>query len=96
MAGLTCDSCGRGNVIGVASSSLGAVSWAWCRECLDHNAEPPIMFEFVFEDVADGNIDNLVPEFKTYQVYLQGQYWPITVWWFWRMLEPRREQSELD
>lgn len=81
-------------MIGVASSSLGAISWAWCKECLDQCAEPAVMFEHMFEDVADGDIDKLVPEFRTYTVYSQGQYWPVSVWWFWRMLQPRREQSE--
>ena len=39
MAGATCDVCG-GPSIGVASSSLGAISFAYCAECNAVGAEP--------------------------------------------------------
>lgn len=40
----TCDVCGRGGVVGVASSALGPVSWAYCRECLNKPADVACMF----------------------------------------------------
>lgn len=35
-----CDCCGVGEVVGVASSGLGAFSIAWCRDCLAEGVEP--------------------------------------------------------
>lgn len=42
MAGSVCDVCG-GQSVGVASSALGAVSFAYCERCLKENAEPYYM-----------------------------------------------------
>lgn len=39
MDDLVCDVCGR-EATGVASSSLGGISFAYCQECLDRGAEP--------------------------------------------------------
>ncbi len=52
-ADMACDVCRRAGVVGVASSSMGAVSWAFCRECLDNLAEPECMFEHTFECCGD-------------------------------------------
>jgi len=49
LAGLTCDVCQRKPVIGVASSSLGPISLAYCRECANKPAEPLWLFEFTYE-----------------------------------------------
>ncbi len=42
-----CDCCHQNPLVGVASSSLGPMSFAWCKECLAKPAEPEFMFEFV-------------------------------------------------
>ena len=39
MSGATCDVCGQ-TAEGIACSSLGAVSFAYCRECSNARAEP--------------------------------------------------------
>ncbi len=40
MAGEVCDTCETGVTVGVASSSLGPVSFAYCRDCLAKRLEP--------------------------------------------------------
>jgi hypothetical protein len=53
MAGDTCDVCGsKEDIVGVASSSLGAISFCFCKKCIVQNAEPLMMFEFVLEEVG--------------------------------------------
>jgi len=55
--GLTCQVCDMNEAKGVACSGLGAVSFAYCQECLDRGAEPEGMFACTAEmcgtDVAD-------------------------------------------
>lgn len=40
----TCQVCGRGPGRGIASSTLGAVSFSYCTECLQERAEPLFMW----------------------------------------------------
>lgn len=40
MSGLTCDVCGENEAVGVAASSCGPVSFAYCQECLSAGREP--------------------------------------------------------
>lgn len=44
MAELECNVCGK-PAVGVASSALGAISFAFCVDCLKQPAEPIYMFE---------------------------------------------------
>lgn len=76
MAGDTCDVCERPSV-GVASSSLGAVSWAFCAECAAKPAEPTCMFDFMFDDVSD-NGDGLNASMDKFFTFKGGAYlsWP--------------------
>lgn len=76
MAGDTCDVCSKPS-IGVASSSLGAVSWAFCQECANKPAEPLCMFEYMFDDVSDYG-DGLRPEMNSFYTFKDGRYisWP--------------------
>jgi hypothetical protein len=39
MAGKVCDVCG-GEAVGVCSSACGAISFAYCKDCLQNGAEP--------------------------------------------------------
>lgn len=76
MAGATCDVCGKPSV-GVASSSLGAVSWAFCSECARKPAEPLCMFAYMFDDVSD-NGEGLRKEMNEFYTFKDGAYlsWP--------------------
>lgn len=71
-----CDVCGR-LAIGVASSSLGPVSWAFCKECAGKPAEPESMFCYLYDDVSDHG-DGLREEINTFYTFIDGAYvsWP--------------------
>jgi len=47
---LTCNVCNKNEALGVASSALGAISFAYCRTCLDHNADPYWIIQSSFKD----------------------------------------------
>lgn len=49
-----CDVCGQREALGVASSALGPVSWAYCRECLRKPADVACMFAATI-DGCDGS-----------------------------------------
>lgn len=72
-----CEICKEEVGIGVASSSLGAVSICWGQRCLDENAEPlwavNNILEMVNYDISKVK-QELADETK---VYLNGEY--ITV-----------------
>lgn len=76
MAGNSCDVCGKPSA-GVASSSFGAVSWAFCSECAHKPAEPLGMFAYLFDDVSD-NGDGLKESVNQFWTFKDGQYlsWP--------------------
>lgn len=40
MSSAKCEVCGSDDVIGVASSSMGAISLSWCLDCAQSNREP--------------------------------------------------------
>jgi hypothetical protein len=76
MAGDSCDVCGKPS-IGVASSSFGAVSWAFCKECVSKPAEPECMFCYLYDDVSDKG-EGLKDEVNTFYTFIDGKYvsWP--------------------
>ena len=47
-----CDCCGRVKPVNVASSTLGAISFAYCSECNVMNAEPKGMITGAIESVG--------------------------------------------
>lgn len=49
---MLCNCCQRGGVIGVASSSMGAISFAFCVPCLQQSAEPEVMFRYLYDEVS--------------------------------------------
>ena len=65
-----CDCCGRTREVGVASSQLGGVSFAYCKECLNNNAEPASMVNSTIETV-----DNVAPFVRSIRVYRDGIYY---------------------
>ena len=76
MSGDTCDVCKKPSV-GVASSSLGAVSWAFCSECAHMPAEPECMFCYMYDDVSDHG-EGLREEMNSFYTFINGDYvsWP--------------------
>lgn len=73
MAGNTCDVCGREPILGVASSSFAAVSWAFCKECIEKPAEPLTTFSYLYDFVStDG--DGLAPEVNNFYTWKDGKY----------------------
>ena len=49
MAGNICDCCKIFKSIGVASSCLGPISFAYCKKCLQFGAEPEDLIEYVID-----------------------------------------------
>lgn len=76
MNDLKCNVCQR-PAVGVASSSLGAVSWAFCSECAHKPAEPECMFCYMYEDVSDRG-EGLREEMNSFHTFIKGAYvsWP--------------------
>ena len=72
MAGSTCDVCGRGNVIGVACSGLGAISFAYCAECAAIGAEPLGMLKGTIE--MCGGPEEVHPSILTIPTWKDGRY----------------------
>lgn len=78
---LSCDCCGK-EAIGVASSSVGAISFAWCKECINQGAEPELMLMYLAEDVChedgSGLHDYIYNELKTFK---DGEYITFREWY---------------
>jgi hypothetical protein len=72
MAYPNCDVCG-GAAKGVAASSLGPISLAYCQECLSRGAEPIGMWHLTI-GLCDGP-DGVRPEFTEHAAsYKNGRY----------------------
>ena len=71
-----CDVCGR-LAAGVASSAFGAVSWAFCQECMLKPAEPLPAFQYLYDDVSDHGED-VRNEVNLFFTWIDGRYvsWP--------------------
>ena len=72
---LNCDVCGR-PALGVACSSVGGISYAYCEECLKNFAEPLSAFEFWHETLGD-DVADWVKEVTT---YINGEYVSYVDW----------------
>lgn len=83
-----CDVCLSHPPIGVACSQLGAVSFAYCRECLDNNAEPKSMCRSLLLTVSD--IEEIHPEYRGIKYFEDGEYRTLET----LLLEKRREEIE--
>lgn len=74
MAGDTCDVCGsKDDIVGVASSSLGATSFCFCKTCLVQNAELIGMFNYLYDDVSQEG-EGLVEEVNYLRTFKDGKY----------------------
>lgn len=83
---LTCNCCQRDKekhpVIGVASSGLIPMSFAWCHECLLEGAEPEGVLHYMRDDVANGKKDALTPViFDALKTFHDGAYITFGEWW---------------
>ncbi len=75
---LICNVCNKHEALGVASSGLGPVSFAFCRECLTHHAEPEFMLQYVFDETG-GQLE--LPAFYAgISTYKDGSYIPYEEW----------------
>ena len=92
MAGDTCDCCQREGVVGVASSCLGAISFAWCRPCLDHGAEPAWMLMFTFQ-MTEGQCAEWVRGLST---WVDGKYVTWDEWVKDKVVDPTFFDQEED
>jgi hypothetical protein len=72
MAGNICDVCRRSPVVGVASSPLGPVSFAYCEECLVRGAQPMYLASFLVEDA--GGLQNCAEWLASLPVWKDGKY----------------------
>ena len=75
-----CDVCGLNPPVGVASSPFAACSFAYCRECLQKQAEPAMIFEYLYCEVAHGDVKNLRPEINNWYTFVDGTY---IIWSAW-------------
>ncbi len=78
---LICNVCDKNEALGVASSTLAAMSFAYCRECLEHNADVYGLIQFSFEE-CEGHVADWVLELS---IYRDGTYTKIRDlpdgWW---------------
>lgn len=84
---LKCDVCGK-VACGVASSAFGAISLAYCRECLDKPADAECMFAHLWWDVANKNIDALDSSIKSWFTFKDGKYISFEEWVKWAKTQP--------
>lgn len=79
MVGTTCDVCAREGAVGVASSSLGPISLAFCPRCLVNRAQPLWLLDATVY-MNDG-IDNCADWIKETITYTKGgtyrKYWEV-------------------
>ena len=80
--GGTCDVCGRSRATNVCSSPFGAMSFAYCTECLQKPAEVLFVFEYLYNDVAGGDPSRLASEIRNWYTWIDGKYvhWDNFVW----------------
>ena len=65
-----CEICAVNEAVGVCSSTLGAFSFAICRECIKHNAEPLGMLIGMLKD-AQYEVAEWVKKMTT---FYEGEY----------------------
>lgn len=76
---LTCNCCNENEAVGVASSSLGPVSFAYCRRCLDEDADCEVMFQ-VMADMVNGDDTGLADYVKRMKTFKNGSYITWSDW----------------
>ena len=69
---LICEVCKENPAKGVASSSCGPISVAYCDRCLSYNAEPYWLIANTLECI--GGIQNLAPWAQHWNTWKDGRY----------------------
>lgn len=85
-----CDVCGVNPPVGVASSVLGAISWAYCRTCLERHADVEVMFAVTYDTCGD-RVGEWLSEMSTWK---DGRYWTWEEWLAWRKTQPPTEYPD--
>lgn len=89
-----CDVCRReGRETFVHSSSVGPMSIASCRECLEHDAEPPFSFAYLYDFVSSDG-EGLADHVSALSTFMDGGYVTWAEWKAWRQHPDRK--AELD
>lgn len=78
-----CQVCHLHPFIGVASSSIGAMSVAYCQECANRLAEPEWGFEYLYCYVGYEG-DYLADWVDTLTTFKANKYWTWPEWKAWR------------
>lgn len=81
---MRCDVCNTAdNIAGVASSSIGAISFCFCKTCLSNNAEPEFCLEYLYSEVGNEGL-GLAEHVANYTTFKDGKYWTWDEWAAWR------------
>ena len=87
---MSCDCCGRKepdiNTLCLTCSSFGPMSFTLCNECAEAPTEPKWVFEYLYRDIAAGNIESVRPEYREYRTYKDGKYIVLSDWWELRQI----------
>lgn len=68
-----CDVCDKSESVGVAASTIGPVSLAYCKECLVRNAEPLFAFEYLYDEVSEEG-EGLAERVNDLTTFRDGKY----------------------
>lgn len=88
-----CEVCSRESEVFVHSSRAGPMSFASCRDCLTHIAEPVFVFHYLYDFVGTKG-ENLADRVQRLQTFQDGAYITWSDWVKWRR-DPSRI-AELD
>lgn len=70
---IKCQVCNQAESIGVACSSLGAISLSYCQRCSVNYAEPKDLIQFTIDDC--GGLENVRDDVKNTVSYFEnGKY----------------------
>lgn len=84
-----CNVCGTAGEVFVHSSSVGPMSFASCRECLNHHAEPAFAFDYLHDYVStDG--EGLAEWVNDLSTHVDGKYMTWAEWLAWRQHPDRK------
>jgi len=84
-----CDCCHKNPMVSVNSSGYGAISFAWCAECLTHQThpEPEWILAYLYYEVGDHG-EGLVADEYLPGTFKDGRYWTWREWADWAKTQP--------
>lgn len=82
MADHKCEVCFVNEPIGVASTVM-PYSCAYCAECARRFAQPPLVFECMYDDFGT-DFDQMDPAYVVLETFLDGKYVDYKTWTAWR------------